>query len=139
MDLFQGFFESLVDSHELVPWQIKELTHHILQETIRKFGLASNSVRTCVGGYFFLRFFCPALTMPHTLGVIDAAPSGKTFKTLVLMAKVLQNMANYVRFGDKERHMVALNILLERNSDRFAHFLKELYRVLICLCVVIVD
>lgn len=47
---------------------------------------------TAVGGYVFLRFFCPAITSPHAHGLRPkhARLHGEALRSLVLVAKVVQ-------------------------------------------------
>jgi hypothetical protein len=61
-----------------------------------------------VGGFFFLRFLCPAILTPDAHGMIPVV-SKELRRTLTLMAKVLQNISNGVEFGAKEEFMICLN------------------------------
>lgn len=59
-------------------------------------------VRTRVVGVFiFLRLICPAIVNPRDFGLCDETPSETAARTLVLIAKCLQNLANLVEFGMK--------------------------------------
>jgi GTPase-activator protein for Ras-like GTPase len=53
------------------------------------------------GGLVMLRYFSPSIVSPEKfLG--ESSPSSKARRNLVLIAKVLQNCSNGVRFGPKE-------------------------------------
>jgi len=44
---------------------------------------------------------------------------------LILVTKVLQNMANDVRFGSKERYMIPLNAFLDANAASVQAYLAS--------------
>jgi hypothetical protein len=53
-----------------------------------------------VGGFFFLRFLCPVIASPTTAGLVDVVPSKNARRTLILVTKVLQNVANQTAFNE---------------------------------------
>lgn len=55
-----------------------------------------------------------------------APPSARLSRGLVLLTKVLQNMSNDVKFGQKEPDMIPLNALMTQNMSRFTAFLAQL-------------
>lgn len=81
---------------------------------------------TAVGAFIFLRFFCPAIVAPDAEGLIAAAPSKELRRGLLLIAKVVQNLANNVLFGAKEPYMFSLNDFLTQNIYRVTTFLREI-------------
>ena len=61
-------------------------------------------VRTrVVGAFVFLRLICPAIVNPREFGLSDEAPSETASRSMILIAKCLQNLANLVEFGIKVR------------------------------------
>lgn len=59
-------------------------------------------VRTrVVSGFIFLRLLCPALLNPRQFGLVSEQPSPAATRSLVMVAKCLQNLANLVEFGGK--------------------------------------
>lgn len=61
-------------------------------------------VRTrVVSGFIFLRLLCPALLNPRQFGLVSEQPSPAATRSLVMVAKCLQNLANLVEFGGKVR------------------------------------
>jgi hypothetical protein len=50
-------------------------------------------------------------------------PPLKAFRTLVLISKLLQNLANNVLFSQKETYMIPLNEFYEKNQEKMAKFL----------------
>lgn len=55
-----------------------------------------------VGGFFFLRFICPAIASPTTTGLMNSGLliSKNARRTLILVTKVLQNVANQTAFNE---------------------------------------
>lgn len=81
---------------------------------------------TAVGAFIFLRFFCPAIVAPDAEGLATSAPSKEMRRGLLLIAKVVQNLANNVLFGAKEPYMFPLNDFLTQNIYRVTTFLREI-------------
>jgi neurofibromin 1 len=81
---------------------------------------------TAVGAFIFLRFFCPAIVAPDVEGLISTTPSKEMRRGLLLIAKVVQNLANNVLFGAKEPYMFPLNDFLSQNIYYVATFLREI-------------
>lgn len=81
---------------------------------------------TAVGAFIFLRFFCPAIVAPDAEGLIASPPSKEMRRGLLLIAKVVQNLANNVLFGAKEPYMYPLNDFLTQNIYRVTTFLREI-------------
>lgn len=81
---------------------------------------------TAVGAFIFLRFFCPAIVAPDAEGLISSAPSKEMRRGLLLIAKIVQNLANNVLFGAKEPYMFRLNDFLTQNIYRVTTFLREI-------------
>lgn len=81
---------------------------------------------TAVGAFVFLRFFCPAIVAPEVEGLVTTTPSKEMRRGLLLIAKVVQNLANNVLFGAKEPYMFPLNDFLTQNIYRVTTFLREI-------------
>ena len=81
---------------------------------------------TAVGAFVFLRFFCPAIVAPEVEGLVATAPSKEMRRGLLLIAKVIQNLANNVLFGAKEPYMFPLNHFLTQNIYYVTTFLRDI-------------
>lgn len=81
---------------------------------------------TAVGAFIFLRFFCPAIVAPEAEGLVSTPPTKEMRRGLLLIAKVIQNLANNVLFGIKEPYMYPLNGFLAQNIYKVTTFLREI-------------
>ncbi|ORX72553.1 hypothetical protein BCR32DRAFT_285738 [Anaeromyces robustus] len=85
------------------------------------------SALPAVGGFIFLRFFCPAIVSPDDHDLVNIPPMAKELRRgLVLCTKVILNLANNVRFGGKETFMIELNEFLIANIAPVTLFLKRI-------------
>jgi len=82
-------------------------------EVIKKFPNNENVRYTAVGGFLFLRFFAPAILGPKLFGIIDEYIEPKISRTLTLIAKTIQNLANLIHFGEKEPYMMDMNTFID--------------------------
>lgn len=85
-----------------------------------------NAKYTAVGAFIFLRFFCPAIVAPEVEGLVPTPPSKEMRRGLLLIAKIIQNLANNVLFGTKEPYMFPLNLFLVQNIHVVMGFLREI-------------
>ncbi|XP_068912775.1 ras GTPase-activating protein 1 [Tenebrio molitor] len=82
-----------------------------------------------VSGFIFLRLLCPALLNPRQFGLVGEQPSPSATRSLVMVAKCLQNLANLVEFGGKEPYMEVVNPFILKNKERMVVFLDHLSNV----------
>ncbi|KAJ1966553.1 hypothetical protein H4R35_006970, partial [Dimargaris xerosporica] len=78
---------------------------------------------TCVSGFFFLRLICPAILSPKQYGLVKDHPEPKVHRTLTLLAKSVQCLANLSEFGAKEPHMSPMNEFVMENSAALMEFI----------------
>eukprot|EP00178_Gracilaria_changii_P010544 TRINITY_DN30683_c0_g1_i1.p1 TRINITY_DN30683_c0_g1~~TRINITY_DN30683_c0_g1_i1.p1 ORF type:complete len:882 (-),score=130.54 TRINITY_DN30683_c0_g1_i1:64-2553(-) len=97
-------------------WQLKESVSERYDDHIDK----------TIGGFIFLRFFCPAVTSPEIYGILDDAPSSSTRRLLILITKSLQNLANDVEFGSKEPYMSNMNDFINENRGKLHDFYEKI-------------
>lgn len=69
------------------------------------------------------RFISPAVVTPSTIDV-EVPPNEAVRRGLMLMGKIVQNLANNIFFG-KEAHMAVLNPYLKENISIVTRFLSE--------------
>ncbi|CAG8972538.1 hypothetical protein HYALB_00001230 [Hymenoscyphus albidus] len=116
---------NIFDSRGLGFTLLEGLIEHEVEQTavMKRFPEAKF---TAVGAFIFLRFFCPAIVAPDVEGLITSSPSKEMRRGLLLIAKVVQNLANNVLFGAKEPYMFPLNDFLTQNIYRVTTFLREI-------------
>ncbi|TPX63672.1 hypothetical protein SpCBS45565_g06426 [Spizellomyces sp. 'palustris'] len=78
-----------------------------------------------VSGFIFLRFFCPAILSPKLFGIMNDHPDASTARTLTLIAKILQNLANLSEFEGKEPHMAPSNNWIATHVDAMKGFIEQ--------------
>lgn len=84
-------------------------------------------VRTrAVSAFIFFRLICPAILNPRQFGLISDMPSETALRTLILVAKSLQNLANLIEFGTKEPWMEVVNPFILKNKSRMIKYIDEI-------------
>jgi neurofibromin 1 len=117
------FIDDICNSASHIPVSFRKICYIISSAVMRRFPEAKF---TAVGAFIFLRFFCPAIVAPDAEGLISTPPSKEMRRGLLLIAKVVQNLANNVLFGAKEPYMFPLNDFLTQNIYRVTTFLREI-------------
>ncbi|KAJ1680404.1 GTPase activating factor [Spiromyces aspiralis] len=78
---------------------------------------------TCVTGFLFLRLVCPAMLSPKRFGLVQSRPSAAAQRTLTLMAKGIQGLANMSDFGHKEPYMQPMNEFVKECIPSLKNFI----------------
>ncbi|KAI8834386.1 Rho GTPase activation protein [Chytriomyces cf. hyalinus JEL632] len=124
------FLETLIESIEFVPHEIKWLCKQIWTIAKAKFPQESeSSIASLIGGFFLLRYINPAIVSPESIlkpSELDPkilSPNGK--RTLTLVAKALQMIANKPS-AVKETYMAPLVPLIQEHKIRLVYFFKQL-------------
>lgn len=97
-------------------------TIRVRLEAENRVGLAE----TLISSSIFLRFLCPAILSPSLFNLVSEYPSPTNARNLTLIAKTLQNLANFSKFGGKEPHMEFMNSFVDREWDRMHEFLLDI-------------
>ena len=102
-----------------LPAELRALAAMLAAKVAERFPDAEH---IAIGGTFFLRFICPAVIAPHCYGLLltpdrrtPVVPGDRLQRQLILLGKVLQNLANGVLFGKKEPFMLSMNDFIASN------------------------
>lgn len=126
MEIANSFLLTIINSIDEVPYGIRWICKQIRSLTKRKYPDATDfAICSLIGGFFFLRFINPAIVTPQAYMLVDGAPAKHPRRTLTLIAKMLQNLANKPVYA-KEQYMMTLNPFVETNKTRMNAFLNAL-------------
>ncbi|KAA8914567.1 hypothetical protein FN846DRAFT_896963 [Sphaerosporella brunnea] len=117
------FISEITKSGPFLPDSFRRICHTISSCVAHRFPEAKY---TAVGAFIFLRFFCPAIVAPDSEGLVDLVPTKEMRRGLMLIAKIIQNLANNVLFGAKEAYMIPLNDFLTGNICEVITFLRNI-------------
>uniref|UniRef100_A0A673FZF5 Ras GTPase-activating protein 1-like n=1 Tax=Sinocyclocheilus rhinocerous TaxID=307959 RepID=A0A673FZF5_9TELE len=114
----------------------------VSEKSVQQKWPTNTTMRTrVVSGFVFLRLICPAILNPRMFNIIADPPSSTAGRTLTLVAKSVQNLANLVEFGaknvpdlpestehfrtDLSRDLAALHELCASHSDELRTLSNE--------------
>ncbi|KAK1147698.1 GTPase activating factor [Aspergillus melleus] len=125
--LTTGVWKSIAGSASRCPAELRLIFRHIRACAEDRYGDFLRTVTySSVSGFLFLRFFCPAILNPKLFGLLKDHPRPRAQRTLTLIAKALQGLANMTTFGSKEPWMEPMNKFLVGNRSEFKHFVDSI-------------
>ncbi|KAL7836617.1 hypothetical protein AOLI_G00279010 [Acnodon oligacanthus] len=129
LTILSELVEKIFMAAEILPPTLRFI-YGCLQKSVQQKWPTNTTMRTrVVSGFVFLRLICPAILNPRTFNIIADPPSPTAGRTLTLVAKSVQNLANLVEFGAKEPYMEGVNPFIKNNKQRMIMFLDELGNV----------
>ncbi|GAA6059021.1 hypothetical protein JCM10212_001246 [Sporobolomyces blumeae] len=123
-----ALWNSIYDAREKCPQDLRQIFGHIQRIVVEKYGQGEdqkNTRWTSVSAFIFLRFFVPAVLNPRLFFIVSAPPDAKSQRTLTLIAKTLQGLANFSSFGQKEPWMLPMNSFVQDNGAAFVDFIEH--------------
>nr|CAH0102365.1 unnamed protein product [Daphnia galeata] len=129
LQILDEITESILMSAEACPKTIRYICS-CLQRKVMSRWPQERLVRTrVVSGFIFLRLLCPAILNPRNFNLIAETPSHNASRSLIMVAKCLQNLANLVEFGGKEPYMEVVNPFILKNKERMVYYLDQLSNI----------
>ena len=112
----------VIDNGELIPRSVSDLLK-LVRQTIEK--KLPDMADRGVASLLFLRLLNPALCSPDVYFGIPEPPAAHTRRTLILLSKLLQNLANGVLFGEKESYLEFANEWLKSSRQLLSSFVFD--------------
>ncbi|KAL4811116.1 hypothetical protein BDV18DRAFT_128623 [Aspergillus unguis] len=120
-------WKSIANSASRCPPELRLIFRHIRACADDRYGDFLRSVTySSVSGFLFLRFFCPAILNPKLFGLLKDHPRPRAQRSLTLIAKALQGLANMTTFGSKEPWMEPMNKFLNGHRNEFKDFVDSI-------------
>lgn len=123
--LTQKVFDAIVKSADRFPPQLRSMCHCLYQVLSKRFPNVLQNNIGAVGTVIFLRFINPAIVSPQELGIVVKQVPSSVKRGLMLMSKILQNIANHVEFS-KEQHMLCFNDFLRAHFEAGRRFFIQI-------------
>ncbi|XP_047387324.1 RAS protein activator like-3 [Sciurus carolinensis] len=120
-------FETIIHSYDWFPSELGTVFSSWREACKARGSEALGPRLVCAS--LFLRLLCPALLAPSLFGLAPEHPAPGPARTLTLIAKVIQNLANCAPFGEKEAYMGFMNSFLEDHGPAMQHFLDQVAMV----------
>ncbi|CAD6227786.1 GSCOCG00006244001-RA-CDS [Cotesia congregata] len=114
--LTKKVFDAIVSSADKFPPQLRSMCHCLYQVLSKRFPQCPQNNIGAVGTVIFLRFINPAIVSPQEMSIVNKPVPMQIKRGLMLMSKILQNIANHVEFS-KEQHMLPFNDFLRARFE----------------------
>lgn len=129
LSLLDEIIESIFTAIDACPKTLRYICSCLQKSVMAKWPNDPLVKTRVVSGFVFLRLLCPAILNPRQFNLINDTPSEIAARSLILVAKCLQNLANLVEFGAKEPWMEVINPFILKNKNRMIKFLDDISNV----------
>ena len=118
--------DNIVMARSDVPIEIRTICNFLWENCVKYYPDKKELPSQIVGGYLFLRLFCPAIASPENFGLlgVETKISSKTRRNLIMVTKVLQNIANQTTvvkepYLQRTKEFAEDNFLLIKNCNEY--------------------
>ncbi|KAL8392155.1 hypothetical protein RB599_004887 [Gaeumannomyces hyphopodioides] len=123
-------WECIAASAHKLPQELRLILKYVRAVAEDRYGDFLRTVAyTSVSGFLFLRFICPAILNPKLFGILRDHPRPRAQRTLTLIAKGLQALANLSTIGKKETWMEPMNRFLNSHRQSVKDFIDAICAV----------
>ncbi|KAI1797892.1 Rho GTPase activation protein [Ganoderma leucocontextum] len=123
----QEFWERIYDARRQCPPELRKLFEHIRRLVERRYRVRDDSNRELpwqsVSAFCFLRFIVPAILHPHLFGLLPGLPDVAVQRSLTLIAKVIQSLANLNPTVQKEEFMRGVKEFLTNSLQAMVDYI----------------
>ncbi|KAJ3535468.1 hypothetical protein NM688_g6971 [Phlebia brevispora] len=123
----QEFWKSIYEARKHCPDDMRKLFSHIRQLIESRYekgeGRNADLPWQGVSSFLFLRFFVPAILHPHLFGIWPGLTEDPVQRTLTLIAKVMQSLANLNTSLQKEQYMRPVQEFLTNSSKAMIEYI----------------
>lgn len=124
MQLITEVWGCISSSSNRIPQDLRHILKYIRAVAEDRYGDFLRTVTyTSVSGFLFLRFICPAILNPKLFGLLRDHPKPRAQRTLTLIAKCLQALANLSAIGKKETWTQPMNHFINTQRQSLKDFL----------------
>lgn len=118
------FMDAIINSLTSAPYILRLIASEMGRAVEAKF---SDKTTQAIGGFLFLRFFCPAISSPDSQGLCTNPPD-ESKRHFLLVAKIIQSVVNNAPFTTKDPYLSDFNgyvtdmqTIIEANLKMFAN------------------
>ncbi|KIJ68451.1 hypothetical protein HYDPIDRAFT_46759, partial [Hydnomerulius pinastri MD-312] len=126
----QAIWDSIYANRGNCPHEMRRLFEHVrklVENRYKKKDAQDTQNRELpwqsVSAFCFLRFIVPAILHPHLFGLTPGLPSTTVQRSLTLIAKVIQSLANLNATVQKEDYMRGLKDFLQQNLPAMVDYI----------------
>eukprot|EP01006_Ploeotia_vitrea_P031861 TRINITY_DN64153_c0_g3_i3.p1 TRINITY_DN64153_c0_g3~~TRINITY_DN64153_c0_g3_i3.p1 ORF type:complete len:649 (-),score=387.13 TRINITY_DN64153_c0_g3_i3:60-2006(-) len=127
LEICEEILQRIVTNVDSVPYGMRWICKTLKRLCTAKFPNSTRAqIGSLLGGYIYLRFFNPAIVTPDAINFIKTKPTRVARRNLILIAKVLQNLSNGMRFKDKEVYMQECNRFIDERMETIQDYFDRL-------------
>jgi len=119
-----NMFARISKSYNRIPPPFITILCHLYEEVKRKFSV--EVAYKSMGAFLFLRFIGPAISAPHLYGLLSAPAPAGVQKTLILITKMIQNLANESLPGKKQAEFSKMDEFVTNNIPALHGFYDKI-------------